>query len=56
MAEGDAITLPDGTEGIIAYVPRSEVWRRPVREGRTDLFVDTFGGRRLVLASEWEEY
>lgn len=54
MSEGDPITLPDGVEGIIAHIPESEVWRRPASEGRTDMFVDTFGGRRLVLASEWE--
>jgi hypothetical protein len=54
VSEGDPITLPDGVEGIIAHIPESEVWRRPASEGRTDMFVDTFGGRRLVLASEWE--
>lgn len=54
MSVGDEITLPDGTQGTIAYVPESEVFRRPASEGRTDLFVEVEGEWRLVLASEWE--
>lgn len=55
MTEGDPITLPDGTEATIAYIPESEVWRRPAAEGGQDLFVDVEGERRLVLSEEWSE-
>ena len=43
------------TTATIAYVPQSEVFRRPASEGRTDLFVEVEGERRLVLSEEWSE-